>query len=103
MAASAALPQSISAWQHQQMDWQRACRPSCMPMGTAMAQLQTALTLGWAAIWDQRLQVSPQGHSPGCTHKVWPRGACISVQTFMPPTVVGHGCPPGLRLIPDDR
>ena len=63
MAVSTALPLSISAWQHQQMDWQHACRPSCMPMGTAMALLQTALTLGWAVIWDQRLQVSPQGHS----------------------------------------
>ena len=62
MAVSMALPQSISAWQHRQMDWRRVCRPSCMPMGTAMAQLQMALTLGWAAIWAQRLQVSPRSH-----------------------------------------
>ena len=62
MAVLMALLQSICAWQHQQMDWQRACRPSCMPMGMAMAQLQTVLTLGWAVIWDQRLQVSSQGH-----------------------------------------
>ena len=36
-------------------------------------------------------------------YNVWPVGVCIAVWTFMPPTVVGHSCPPGLRPIPDDR
>lgn len=60
MAVLTALPQSISAWQHQQTDWQNACRPRCMSIRMAMAQGQVLLTPGWAVIWAPRLRVSSQ-------------------------------------------
>ena len=62
MAVPTALPQSISAWRHQQTAWQRACKPSCMLRGMAMAQSHMAPRLGWVVIWAQRLQVSSEGH-----------------------------------------
>ena len=62
MAVSMALPPSIRAWQHQRMDWLRACKPGCMPRGMGMALRQAVLMLGWAVIWDPRLQVSSRGH-----------------------------------------